>query len=211
MTGSGTRRYQIGRDESNDIVIRHASVSRVHAILDELGGGQYLLTDLSSTYGSGIEQDGNWMQVQKAVVVKDDRVRLGDEVMPVARLLGLADTAQPPRESGRSTTILAPAGRRGPMPVLAGVAALFLLVAAGAWFILGGDKANPRETIVALCVAGGHKTSTCRCRAKVLDARLTERELKTYAAHMRDRQAMPVGLIAKVMPASGSLRACSRR
>lgn len=210
MTATGTRRYQIGRDETNDIVIRHASVSRVHAILDELGGGQYLLTDLNSTYGSGIEQDGNWMQVQKAVVAKDDQVRLGDETVAVAKLLALTGTETPGAEAGRAKTVHASVRRRGPMPLLAGVAAAFLLLAVGAWFLLD-SKSSPQETIVALCVAGGSKTSTCRCRARVLDARLTERELKTYAAHMRDRMAMPVQLIAKVIPASGSLRACNRQ
>ena len=211
MTGSGTKRYQIGRDEGNDIVIRHASVSRLHALLDELGGNQYLLTDMSSTFGSGIERNGNWVQIQKAVVAHHDQVRLGDEVVTVAGLLSLAGAAEAPPPTGRATTIMARSRRRSPLGAMAAVAVVLALVAGGLWWLTRGESSTPQQAFVAECIANGHKTTTCRCHAKVLGARLTDRELKTYTAHMRDRLSMPVTLIAKVLPASGSLRACDRR
>jgi hypothetical protein len=211
MTGSGTKRYQIGRDEGNDIVIPHASVSRLHALLDELGGNQYLLTDMNSTFGSGIERNGNWVQIQKAVVAQNDQIRLGDEVVIVAELLSLAGAAEMPAPSRRATTIMARSGQRSPLVAMTSVAVVLALVAGGVWWLTRGKSSTPQEAFVAKCVASGYKTTTCRCHVKVLDARLTGRELTTYAAHMRDRLNMPVTLIAKVLPASGSLRACDRR
>ncbi len=209
MTGSGTKRYQIGRDESNDIVIRHASVSRLHALLDDLGGGQYLLTDMSSTFGSGIERNGNWVQVEKAVVGAQDRLRLGDEIMAVADLLRLAIAPGEYPPQGRATTILS-RQRPGRVLAAAGIVAL-TLAAGGVWWMSGDGKNATEEAFVAGCIASGYQTTTCRCRVKVLHVRLNERELKTYAAHMGDRLSMLVTLIAKILPATGSLRACGRR
>ena len=209
MTGSGTKRYQIGRDEANDIVIQHASVSRLHALLDDLGGGQYLLTDMTSTYGSGIQRNGNWVQIEKAVIGAHDQIRLGDEVISVAELLRLAGAAGDLPPAGRATTILSPQRRRTPM--LAAAVAVLALVGSGIWWVVQDGKNTPEEAFVAECVASGYQTKTCRCRARVLNARLNDRELKTYAAHMSDRLSMPVTLIAKVLPATGSLRACGGR
>ena len=83
MSAAAAKRYQIGRDETNDVVIDHPSVSRLHALLDDLGDDQFLLTDMNSTYGCGVVRNGNWVQVQKAVVTATDQIRLGDEVAQV--------------------------------------------------------------------------------------------------------------------------------
>jgi hypothetical protein len=64
----------LGRGEDNDIVIPHASVSRVHARLLKRNGA-YELTDLNSTNGSFVDD----RQIRGSGVVSNgSQVRLGD-------------------------------------------------------------------------------------------------------------------------------------
>jgi hypothetical protein len=64
----------LGRGEDNDIVIPHASVSRIHARLLKRNGA-YELTDLNSTNGSFVDDQ----QIRGSSVVSNgSQVRLGD-------------------------------------------------------------------------------------------------------------------------------------
>jgi hypothetical protein len=64
----------LGRGEDNDIVIPHASVSRVHARLLKRNGA-YELTDLNSTNGSYVDD----RQIRGSTVVSNgSQLRLGD-------------------------------------------------------------------------------------------------------------------------------------
>jgi hypothetical protein len=64
----------LGRGEDNDIVIPHASVSRIHARLLRRDGA-YELTDLNSTNGSFVDD----RQIRGSTVVSNgSQVRLGD-------------------------------------------------------------------------------------------------------------------------------------
>jgi hypothetical protein len=64
----------LGRGEDNDVVIPHASVSRVHARLLRRDGG-YELTDLNSTNGSYVDE----RQVRgSALIHSGSQLRLGD-------------------------------------------------------------------------------------------------------------------------------------
>ena len=64
----------LGRGEDNDIVIPHASVSRIHARLLARNGA-YELTDLNSTNGSFVDD----RQIRGSTVVSNgSQVRLGD-------------------------------------------------------------------------------------------------------------------------------------
>ncbi len=64
----------LGRGEDNDVVIPHASVSRIHARLLRRDGG-YELTDLNSTNGSYVDD----RQVRGSTMVHSgSQVRLGD-------------------------------------------------------------------------------------------------------------------------------------
>ncbi|HEY2485202.1 MAG TPA: FHA domain-containing protein [Candidatus Binataceae bacterium] len=64
----------LGRGEDNDIVIPHASVSRIHARLLKRNGA-YELTDLNSTNGSFVDDQ----QIRSSTVVSNgSQVRLGD-------------------------------------------------------------------------------------------------------------------------------------
>ena len=64
----------LGRGEDNDIVIPHASVSRIHARLLKRNGA-YELTDLNSTNGSFVDDH----QIRGSTVVSNgSQVRLGD-------------------------------------------------------------------------------------------------------------------------------------
>lgn len=215
------RRYQIGRGEANDAVINHPSVSRVHAVLDDLGDGQFLLTDMNSTYGTGIDRTGNWIQVQKAVVTQQDSLRFGDVVMAVQSVLSSAAAAEtgrsrrptagaaaPAGRLPRAATTLVPAPRRRFPVVAAGVALGILLIAGGLVVFLTGGNRTSSGDYVAECVATGQLPETCQCHARVLVARLTDSEMRTYTSHLRNQLNMPPPLIAKVAPVFPSIRAC---
>ncbi|MCW5773892.1 MAG: FHA domain-containing protein, partial [Rhodospirillaceae bacterium] len=55
------RRYRIGRSDTNDIVIAHASVSRQHAELVAHDDGRHTLSDLGSSYGTSVRQGTDWV------------------------------------------------------------------------------------------------------------------------------------------------------
>ena len=54
------RVYRVGRDQTNDIVIEHGSVSRHHCELSLLDDGAVLLVDLDSMNGTAVRQSGQW-------------------------------------------------------------------------------------------------------------------------------------------------------
>lgn len=206
------KRYQIGRDDENEIVIRHPSVSRVHALLDDLGDGQLLLTDLDSTYGTGVERNGNWIQVQKAVVARDERVRFGDEVRGVAALIQSADRTDRTLPRPAATTLLMPVQRsRRSIGIAAGFGALLAVAGMAVWFGFGAAHSSTRQAYVAECVAQGYKPTACECHANVLHTRLNDSEFRLYTTHLRDRSAPPAQIIRKVLPVFTSLDACNKR
>jgi len=63
----------IGRAESNDLVLAHASVSRYHARLSVLGGEDTLVTDLGSTNGTFV----NGRRIQEHRLRDQDRMTIG--------------------------------------------------------------------------------------------------------------------------------------
>lgn len=81
------RVYRVGRDQTNDIVIEHGSVSRHHCELRLHDDGAVLITDLNSMNGTAVRQNGAWDHVEKATVERDERILLGEIVTTVAALL----------------------------------------------------------------------------------------------------------------------------
>lgn len=69
--------YSIGRDAGNDIVIEDLSVSRRHARIEDLGGGQYMVIDLGSANGCYVEQSDDWQQFAEAEVTATEAIMLG--------------------------------------------------------------------------------------------------------------------------------------
>src|SRR5262249_21635183 len=108
------RVYRVGRDQTNDIVIEHGSVSRHHCELRLHDDGTVLIVDLNSMNGTAVRQNSGWEQIDKATVERDERVLLGEIVTTVAALLMRAPkTSERPAASASEP---APVPRRIPKP-----------------------------------------------------------------------------------------------
>ena len=88
--------FSIGRREANDLQLGGSEVSREHAVIRE-EGGQFLLRDCDSRYGTFVNGD----PVKECALQSGDRIRLGRG--GGADLVFLA-ADDPSRRSGRSTT-----------------------------------------------------------------------------------------------------------
>ena len=89
---SKVRSYTIGRDFSASVVLRHDTVSRVHAELIPVSGSQVYVTDCASTGGTFIDEGGRWQKITQAFVEAGGRVRFGELEVDVEQLL--ADIAR---------------------------------------------------------------------------------------------------------------------
>ncbi|MFM7683473.1 MAG: FHA domain-containing protein, partial [Bacteroidota bacterium] len=68
--------FLIGRDEENDIVVPHITVSRFHAQIFRNENGECFLSDLSTPYGTFV----NGEKITSDIKLKPhDRVFLGDD------------------------------------------------------------------------------------------------------------------------------------
>ena len=68
--------FLIGRDEENDVVVPHITVSRFHAQIFRNEIGECFLSDLSTPYGTCV----NGLKINKDVKLKPhDKVVIGDE------------------------------------------------------------------------------------------------------------------------------------
>ena len=70
--------YLIGRSTKADIVLRDATVSRLHAELVLGKDGTWYLTDRDSTSGTYLRDGGNWVPLKQAFVHPHDRLKLGN-------------------------------------------------------------------------------------------------------------------------------------
>ena len=107
------RVYRVGRDQTNDIVIEHGSVSRHHCELRLDDDGAVLIVDLNSMNGTAVRQNGAWEHIEKATVERDERILLGEIVTTVAALLMRAPKAARPAAAAAAP---APGPRKIPMP-----------------------------------------------------------------------------------------------
>jgi hypothetical protein len=105
------RVYRVGRDQTNDIVIEHGSVSRHHCELRLDDDGAVLIVDLNSMNGTAVRQNGAWEHIEKATVERDERILLGEIVTTVAALLMRA-----PKAARCPEAALAPMPRKIPTP-----------------------------------------------------------------------------------------------
>ena len=80
--------WRIGRIKNNDLVLDDQSISRRHAEVSYLGGGQFELQDLGSSNGLFI----NNKQIDKAPLKNNDLIDVGD----IKLRFTLADPAEPP-------------------------------------------------------------------------------------------------------------------
>ena len=129
------KRYGIGRDETNNIVIDHPSVSRHHAELAETMPGHYTLTDLGSKFGTGGQGPPGGRGQRR--IARGNRVRLGNYVRSVDSLLDAAMIRSPEQQRlhRAPTTVITP--RRTPAPNMALIATLLGIgILCGGVFVL---------------------------------------------------------------------------
>lgn len=84
---SRIRCYSVGRDPSASIVLQHKTVSRRHAELIPVPGGQVYVTDCASTCGTFIDKGGRWEKISQDFVNAGGRVRFGDIEVGVQDML----------------------------------------------------------------------------------------------------------------------------
>ena len=89
---SKIRCYTVGRDPTASVVLPHDTVSRVHAELIPVTGGQVYVTDCASTGGTFIDEGDRWQKITQAFVEAGGRVRFGKLEVSIDQLL--ADIAR---------------------------------------------------------------------------------------------------------------------
>ena len=99
--------YTVGRDPSVSVVLPHDTVSRVHAELIPVSGGQVYVTDCASTGGTFIDEGGRWQKITQAFVDAGGRLRFGEVEVGVERLL--ADISRLSAGSGEGSAAAADA------------------------------------------------------------------------------------------------------
>ena len=97
--------YTVGRDPSASVVLPYDTVSRVHAELIPVAGGQVYVTDCASTGGTFIDEGGHWQKITQAFVDAGGRLRFGEVEVGVERLL--ADISRLSAASGEGSAVAA--------------------------------------------------------------------------------------------------------
>lgn len=94
-------KIRIGRSSSNEFVLTDTTVSRSHAEIEDIGGGRYRLTDVGSSAGTFLKQDGKWSQITSAEVGPDAVVRFGEAEVTLSDIINIGPaTATPAGGSG---------------------------------------------------------------------------------------------------------------
>lgn len=83
------RSYSVGRDAAADIPIADTSVSRLHAVIGDAGGGLLSVTDRGSSNGTFVVRDGVARAIQSEKLSEGDTVRFGTVEIAVSDLLGI--------------------------------------------------------------------------------------------------------------------------
>jgi pSer/pThr/pTyr-binding forkhead associated (FHA) protein len=81
----------IGRATDCDIVLDHHSVSRAHATVQATPDGYLAVMDSDSSNGTFLHRKGRWIRVRKVVLGTQDRIRFGDQELPIQQLVELFD------------------------------------------------------------------------------------------------------------------------
>lgn len=79
----------IGRAADCDIVLDHHSVSRLHATVQATTEGYLAVVDADSSNGTFLNRNGHWIRVRKVILGTQDRIRFGEQELPVQRLVEL--------------------------------------------------------------------------------------------------------------------------
>ncbi|MHA1536542.1 MAG: FHA domain-containing protein [Alphaproteobacteria bacterium] len=96
-------KIRVGRSSNNEFVLKDTTVSRNHAEIEDIGGGRYRLTDVGSSAGTFIDQDGKWSQITSVEISADTRVRFGEAEVTLADIVSIEPaTAVPGAGAGDS-------------------------------------------------------------------------------------------------------------
>jgi len=76
-----------GRGHECDIVLEHASVSRVHVHIEVTDEGYLEVKDAGSANGTFLNRNGTWIRVKKVILGTQDRLKLGELEVPMEQLL----------------------------------------------------------------------------------------------------------------------------
>jgi hypothetical protein len=86
-SGNAQRTFTVGRASDCDIVLADDSVSRRHAELVLVAGGEVFVTDCRSTHGTHLIQNGLVAPLHQGVVQPHASIRFGDVTMAVSEIL----------------------------------------------------------------------------------------------------------------------------
>jgi pSer/pThr/pTyr-binding forkhead associated (FHA) protein len=77
----------LGRDADCDIVLDHESVSRIHAQIRLTDEGYLAVQDANSGNGTFLNRNKQWIRIKKVVLGTEDRIRFGEEEIPLQKLV----------------------------------------------------------------------------------------------------------------------------
>jgi len=79
----------IGRGADCDVVLDHGTVSRLHARVQATPDGYLAVMDADSGNGTFLHRNGHWIRVRKVILGTQDRIRFGEQELPIERLITL--------------------------------------------------------------------------------------------------------------------------
>jgi pSer/pThr/pTyr-binding forkhead associated (FHA) protein len=79
----------VGRSTDCSLVLEHASVSRSHAVIEPTAEGYLCVVDTGSSNGTWLHRNDRWVRVRKVILGAEDRIRFGEQEVPLERLVGL--------------------------------------------------------------------------------------------------------------------------
>lgn len=77
----------LGRDAECNIVLDHESVSRIHAQIRITDEGYLAIQDVNSGNGTFLNRNNRWIRIKKAVLGTEDRIRFGEQELPLEKLV----------------------------------------------------------------------------------------------------------------------------
>jgi pSer/pThr/pTyr-binding forkhead associated (FHA) protein len=79
----------IGRGTECDLVLKHDSVSRMHAEIEVTGEGYLAVRDQNSSNGTFLHRNGRWIRTRRVILGTQDRIRFGDHEVTLGELVAL--------------------------------------------------------------------------------------------------------------------------
>jgi FHA domain len=81
----------VGSWNQCDLVVEGEKVAHIHAQLQLANDGYLTLLDADSEHGTWLQRNEQWIRVMKVELGSRDGIRLGDQEVPLARLLEVFD------------------------------------------------------------------------------------------------------------------------